>query len=199
MVLVGREERAAMTSLWALVQRLAQLLIDARDPLVAQIKLAWWRDMLGCLANEPTQLPEGEPLLANLRDSWSQGSDLAILTEPVENLIFAEDDASRIAAASDFGDRTFALCHGASPLEGRAAAGARWGLVWGAMVQRERAAAHTMLARARRLPKSVHGDFHDHKALFTLDRWAQAIALKGGDRHWRREALLLLRLGIFGR
>ncbi len=199
MVMVGREERAAMTSLWALVERLSRLLFDARDPLVAQIKLAWWRDMLGHLANDPTQLPEGEPLLSKLRDSWSQGSDLAALTEPVENMIFAEDDAARIAGASDFGDRTFALCHGASPLEGRPAAGARWGLVWGAMLQSEREAAHTLLARAGRLPKSARTDFHDQKALFTLDRWAQAIALRAGERQWRREALLLLRLGIFGR
>lgn len=199
MVMVAREDRASMASLWALVERLAQLLAGARDPLVAQIKLAWWRDMLGHLANDPSQLPNGEPLLADLRRSWGQGNGLGSLTEPVENLIFAEDDAARMAAAGDFGDRTFALCHGASPIEGRTAAGARWGMVWGAMVQGEPAAAHTLLARAGRLRKATRAEFHDQKALLTLDRWARAIALRGGERHWRREALLLLRLGIFGR
>ena len=61
MVAVPRDRRAAMTALWALAERLGQLVRDAREPLIAQIKLAWWRDMMATLENDPTALPKGEP------------------------------------------------------------------------------------------------------------------------------------------
>jgi phytoene synthase len=54
-------------ALLALDQRLAGLLRHSREPMMAQIRLAWWRETLDRDAGE---WPEGEPLLAALR-SWN--------------------------------------------------------------------------------------------------------------------------------
>ncbi len=56
-------------ALLALDQRLAGLLRHSREPMMAQIRLAWWRETLG---REAAEWPEGEPLLAALR-SWNGG------------------------------------------------------------------------------------------------------------------------------
>jgi len=56
-------------ALLALDQRLAGLLRHSREPMMAQIRLAWWRETLERDAGE---WPEGEPLLAALR-SWNGG------------------------------------------------------------------------------------------------------------------------------
>jgi len=57
MVAVPRDRRAALAALWALAERLTNLLIETREPLIGQIKLAWWRDMMVMLAAEPAALP----------------------------------------------------------------------------------------------------------------------------------------------
>ena len=54
-------------ALLALDQRLAGLLRHSREPMMAQLRLAWWRETLDRDAGE---WPEGEPLLAALR-SWN--------------------------------------------------------------------------------------------------------------------------------
>ncbi len=58
--------RPAWTALLALDLRLAALLREAREPLLAQIRLAWWRDRLN---EESASWPIGEPVLAALA-SW---------------------------------------------------------------------------------------------------------------------------------
>ena len=129
MVAVPRERRAAMAALWALAERLTNLLIDAREPLIGQIKLAWWRDMMAMLAADPDGLPKGEPLLAELQTSWAGQGGLDALVDAAEAMLLAEDAAARHAAAVAFGGALFALSGG------QESSGARWGLVWG-IVQR---------------------------------------------------------------
>lgn len=186
MVAVPRDRRARITALWALAERLTRLLRDAREPLIGQIKLAWWRDMMALLAEDPAALPKGEPLLAELQSSWAGQAGLAALVDAAEAMLLAEDAATRRDAATAFGEALFALSGGAG--------GARWGLLWGAGLSEgapllAEAAGHAPPPRAR-----LGG-----QALLMLDRWAGAIAGRGGARHWRREGLLLLRIGLIGR
>jgi 15-cis-phytoene synthase len=58
-----RSVRAPVLALLALDARLASMIRSANEPVLAQIKLAWWRDRLG---SRPTDWPLGEPLLAAL-------------------------------------------------------------------------------------------------------------------------------------
>lgn len=193
MVAVPRERRAAIAALWAFGERLTKLLLDAREPLIGQIKLAWWRDMAALLADEPDALPKGEPLLAELAASWAGQSGLDTLADAAEAMLLAEDAAARHAAAMAFGGALFALAGG--PPGG----GARWGLLWGAALQDSAADAQQFFAAARNLPPPARVSFNGNKALLMLDRWAGAIARHDGERRWRSEGLLLLRLGLLGR
>jgi phytoene synthase len=55
--------RPAFTLLLQLDMRFADIVRKAREPMIAQIKLAWWRD---AFAAEPALRPKGEPLLQAL-------------------------------------------------------------------------------------------------------------------------------------
>jgi phytoene synthase len=192
-VAVPRDRRAAIAALWAFAERLTKLLHDAREPLIGQIKLAWWRDMAAMLAENPAALPKGEPLLAELAASWAGQAGLDRLADAAEAMLVADDAAARDAAARAFGGALFALS--GAPADG----GARWGLVWGAALQDVASDARHFFAAARNQTPPPRGSFRGNKALLMLDRWAGAIAAHDGERHWRSEGLLLLRLGLFGR
>jgi phytoene synthase len=70
--------RAAWLALLALDTRLANVLRSSSEPMLAQIRLAWWRDML---ARDTADRPGGEPLLA-LIEAW--GDEAAGLVELVD-------------------------------------------------------------------------------------------------------------------
>lgn len=57
--------RSAFTLLLQLDERLAGILRSAREPMIAQIKMAWWREAFG---NAAHLRPKGEPLLQALND-----------------------------------------------------------------------------------------------------------------------------------
>ncbi|MBC2650779.1 hypothetical protein [Novosphingobium aerophilum] len=57
---------------------------SAREPMLAQIRLAWWRDRLG---EEPSLWPQGEPLLARLRSWGDTARDLVALVDGWEALL----------------------------------------------------------------------------------------------------------------
>ena len=193
LVSVPHARRAAMSALWELAARLTKLLIDAREPLIGQIKLAWWRDMAAMVAGDPASLPKGEPLLAELGVSWAGQEGLGALIDAAEATLLAESDAERRAASELFGRRLFALSGGTE--EG----GKRWGLVWGAGVVEAAPDARRLLDDAKNADAPSRRIFAGHRALLMLDRWAGTIARQDGERHPRAEGLLLLRIGLFGR
>lgn len=57
--------RSAWRALLALDTRLAQVVRDTREPMLGQIRLAWWRERL---EEASVKRPKGEPLLALLGD-----------------------------------------------------------------------------------------------------------------------------------
>lgn len=59
--------RMQTLGLLALDTRLAGLLRNSREPMLAQLRLSWWRESLGQPADK---WPEGEPLLAAMR-TWN--------------------------------------------------------------------------------------------------------------------------------
>lgn len=193
MVAVPRERRPAIAALWALAERLTKLLQDAREPLIGQIKLAWWRDMMAMLANDPAALPKGEPLLAELQATWAGQGGLEGLVDAAEAMLVAEDGSSRQAAAMAFGRALFGRSGG------REYNGERWGLIWGAGLQEELLDGIDLCIEAMSRPVPSTASFDGDRALLMLDRWAGLIAERQGFRSLRREGLLLLRIGLFGR
>lgn len=191
MVAVPRARRPAITALWALAERLTGLLRDAREPLIGQIKLAWWRDMMAMLASDPAALPKGEPLLAELQATWAGQGGLDALVDAAEAMLVADDHSARRDAAAAFGDALFSLSGGGG--------GARWGMLWGAGLREAEAEARALFADGRDLASPARTAFAGSRALLMLDRWAAAIVAADGERRWRSEGLLLFRIGLIGR
>jgi len=106
-------------------------------------------------------------------------------------MLLAGDATARRDAAAAFGDALFTLSDGGG--------GARWGLVWGAMLQEGGQEGRDLFADARNRSAPPRVSFDGSRALVMLDRWAAAIARHDGERRWRGEGLLLLRIGLIGR
>ncbi|WP_137679294.1 hypothetical protein [Aurantiacibacter suaedae] len=87
--------RAATLALLALDTRLAGVVLGGGEPMLAQIKLAWWRDRLG----EPCdKWPKGEPLLAALEKDLGDGRGLVALVDGWESLLGEQFDVQEFAA-----------------------------------------------------------------------------------------------------
>lgn len=91
--------RAPTLALLALDARLASVVRTRREPLAAQMRLAWWRDLV---VRPQDQWPAGEPLVAALR-SWRDASGLGPLVDGWEALI--EEDLSPAVIAEFVGGR----------------------------------------------------------------------------------------------
>ncbi len=74
--------RADWLTLLALDARLAGIIRQSREPVLARIRLAWWRDTL---QQKAASRPQGEPLLARLAD-WP-GAGLVALVDGWEALL----------------------------------------------------------------------------------------------------------------
>jgi phytoene synthase len=81
-----RRARGATLACLALDTRLAGFLRRGGEPLAVQMRLAWWRDMLG---SAPAAWPRGDPLLENLRD-WQRPDELVALVDGWEALLGEE-------------------------------------------------------------------------------------------------------------
>lgn len=77
--------RSAWTALLALDVRMAGIVRSVREPMLAQIRLAWWRDTLARPAGE---WPDGEPLLRELAAHLpGEAQQLAELPSAWEHLL----------------------------------------------------------------------------------------------------------------
>ena len=76
--------RLPMLGLMALDTRLGSIVCAAREPILGQLRLGWWRQTL---ARPTGEWPEGEPLLAVLRDWPAAAAPLSGLVDGWEELL----------------------------------------------------------------------------------------------------------------
>lgn len=76
--------RADWLTLLALDARLAGVVRQAREPMLAQMRLAWWRDRF---AADPAGWPKGEPLLRRLAEWGEPAAALEQLVDGWEALL----------------------------------------------------------------------------------------------------------------
>lgn len=102
--------RVPTLALLALDARLAGLLRNSREPMLAQLRLSWWRESLG---QPQDQWPDGEPLLAALRSWHGEHSALQALVDGWEALTGPAPLPSEALAtmAKGRGDAFAALAH----------------------------------------------------------------------------------------
>ena len=67
--------RAAFKLLLTFDQRLAHIVRHSNEPMIAQMKIAWWHD---ALAGDPAQRPKAEPTFLALQDLDSSELELAM-------------------------------------------------------------------------------------------------------------------------
>lgn len=193
--------RPALRALLALDARLGQIVSRTREPLLGQMRLAWWRERLG---EAPAAWPTGEPLLTSIAADWrGPVSGLAPLAKAWEELLGE-------APLGPEAIRRFAIGRGsafaafAEAFDGRASAeagraGARWALAdfaFRTSSDQERAAAIGLgraLPRVGPLPRALRG-------VAALDGLAARSLARGEPLFTGRgAALAALRLGMFGR
>lgn len=91
--------REGLAALFALDATLGQVVRGARQPLIGQMRLAWWRDALAALDERP---PPAEPVLAaiaqEVRPYGPSGAALARMAGGWEHLFAEPIDADAMAA-----------------------------------------------------------------------------------------------------
>ena len=177
--------RAAWTAFLVLDQRLARMALAAGEPVLAQIRLAWWRDRF---AEPASAWPQGEPLLAALRGWDGERAALEGLVDGWEGLVGVELDRAAIPACAE--KRVAALAAldrllGGSSAEAVGAVARRWALA--DLTMRLGEESTTPSARAIRLPRTM-------RPLIVLDGLARQDDASG----WRA-MVRTMRLGMLGR
>jgi phytoene synthase len=86
-------------ALFALDAQLAGVVLQAREPMLAQIRLQWWHDVM---AQPAQQRPAANPVLAGLLPLEQAGLDLAASLGPVVRGWEAALDVHDAQAVSDF-------------------------------------------------------------------------------------------------
>jgi phytoene synthase len=112
-------------TLLALDERLGGVVRTAREPMLAQLKLAWWRDRLSA---DPGGWPKGEPLLARLA-GWREPAGLLPLIDGWEALL-AEPPLDAVALDAFAGGRAGALSGFARQLGAGEASAEPWVRSW---------------------------------------------------------------------
>jgi phytoene synthase len=192
--------RARMSPLLALDHRLGTILRNKREPLLAQMRLAWWRDRL---AEAPESWPRGDLVLDALR-LWREPGALAGLVDGWEALLGDHLDEVAISTFADARGRGFAALarelgeNGAT--QQAMVAGRLWALADLAANISDPAERAAVLAHASAdappppLPRALRG-------LAVLAGLARRSLARGGTplMAGRGSALAALRIGLVGR
>jgi phytoene synthase len=191
--------RPATLAMLALDARLAQIVRGRREPLPAQLRLAWWREML---ARPTAEWPQGEPLLEALR-GWRDPTGLAALPSGWEALLADALDPPAIAEFVDGRGQacaTLAAELGVEAVDDAAAAARIWALAdLAANLSdgRERELA-VEYGRSLGSPPRLSSSLRPLAVLAGLG--AAALARGGGDLLAGPSGMLLaLRIGLTGR
>ncbi len=124
--------RAALEALFALDAALGQVLRTTREPMVGQMRLAWWREALAALDTAPAPAePVLQALVAEVLPRGVSGTDLGVLADGWEPLLGDLDHAAIDAHAEKRGAWLFTLAArllGAPEIDRLAAAGRQWAL-----------------------------------------------------------------------
>lgn len=176
-----RDARGALAALLALDAALGQVLRTTREPMVGQMRLAWWREALARLDTAP---PPAEPVLAALAADvlprGVTGVELAAMVDGWEPLLGAIDDAAIAAHGEQRGAALFATAGHLLDVEldALADAGRGWALADLALHLRDEALATTIKQRTTPLLETA-----------ARRRWPRAARPLGTLVHQARMAL----------
>lgn len=194
---------ALTLGLMALDNRLAGIVSRASEPMLAQIRLAWWRELL---TQEPESWPGGEPLLALLKHWRERTAELVQLVNGWECAVTGGDalaiaDIRRLASGRG---AAFGVLAGVLGHSGAAETTARMAREWALAdlaaylpAPADRDTAHEMLGDTawtrQRLPRAL-------RPVAVLNGLAARSFKKGTglDRLTPGSIVPAMRIGLFG-
>lgn len=171
-----RRARGPWAALLMLEQRLADAARPGRDPLMVQLRLAWWRDRLG---EDAARWPVSEPVLAHLRAWQGQHQALVDLINGWEAHVVGDDGGLELAGARTEAYVALANFLGTGRLDTVRAAAAQL------------AATHAATPLPAPLPRAM-------RPLAVLRAFALSDA-RGGKPEPFADLLRIIRAGLFGR
>jgi phytoene synthase len=195
------EWRRALTIFLELDIRLARIVAGTNEPMLGQMRIAWWREQLG---NASDQRPSGDAVLDGIGQCWEgHESALIALVDGWEFMLAEElDQAAANAFARGRAAPFVALGEmaGASMPAGAVTAARRWALVDAAVHIPEGTERSMLLEQAGanrevvRLPRPLRG-------LAVLDALARRSLKRGGRplMEGRGASVAAVRAAIFGR
>lgn len=193
--------RPAFACLLRLDDRLARAVGRASEPVLAQVRLAWWRERLGDLHQSG---PGGEPLLTAIHQHWGAASnELAALVDGWEELAGQAPLSSEAigAFAAGRGEAMAAFARLVGEGDHAAAAGAA-GRLWALADFAVFVSDETERGRARDIARPIPEPslrVRGLRGVAVLGGLArQALSRGGRVGEGRRAALAAMRLGMFG-
>ena len=194
------DKRDALRIFFEADARLARIVAGTTEPMLGQMRLAWWREMLGKPVSER---PSGDRVLDGMGEHWmGRESALIALVDGWEHMLSEEFSEASALAFAQGRSTAFAALTGAGVRDGEAALpeGMRWALADAASHVSPGPDRETLIAAARKigadsaLPRALRG-------LVVLDALSRR-SLKRGARplmEGRMAPIVATRAAIFGR
>ncbi len=199
----GRD-RDLWLAAFALDGRIGRMVLGATEPMLGQMRLAWWRDQFG---QPVTARPDGDPLLDLIGRSWEgceralrdlvDGWEALLSPRPLSEADSASFVAGRSSLARALADRV------GSPTAANEAerAGTLWALAYLAVHTQEPDERAAVLDRAAEIARQNLRLPRPMRPLSVIGGLARR-SLNSGGRPLlgdRLSPLIALRLGLFGR
>ena len=195
--------REDVLNLLLLDTRLASIVRNMGEVMIAQIKLAWWRERLG---EDPSRWPKGEPLLERLQAGSVDPVRFAPLVDGWEVMLLEAPSASDLgelvrARASAWSSLGSSLAPEDAATEAVMAAAGQWTLAELLIVSPELEGEVHKAAKSLGLDAASQGLPRALRPLAVLRALAvRAVARGSGEMlDGLASALLALRVGLFGR
>ena len=200
----GSDVRRRLSAFLALDGRLAQFVSQSKEPMLTQMRIAWWRDQF---RKPVADRPQGDPILDELSANWAGADDAlislvngweALLADPPlpESAVldFANGRAAcfaamaRLSGLPDASDRAFAL-------------GQYWALADLASRVSDDGERGVIIAQSQAMQPKLEAVPYKLRALSILGKLGQKSLEQGGANliSDRSDILLVMRLGLFGR
>lgn len=193
--LVPEHARGAIAVLWRLDAHLGQMAVTGSEPVLRQIRLAWWRDQLADLNGAMTS---PDPLLQDVATQLSGRLDpakVADLAEAWSEQAIVESGNSTGKTGNRLFDLSAMLIASADPVPMMAGRG--WALVRDALSCNAAASAAIWTDAQEMLsPIAIN---HLPRSLAVLVGLARRIAGRRGRRSRWREQAVIVRIGLLGR
>ena len=195
--------RARLAVVFALDQRLSRIVAQSNEPLLAQMRFAWWRDEL---AKPFTQRPTGDTVLGAIGEHWTGDENALTVLVDAWEVMLGEPPLMRGAVKSFASGRATPFAHIAGDYQSDnwqrvQVAATRWAMADATAHMSDGEERQTFIEVGLDRAGDVGSTPRSLRGFAVLEALALRSLKAGGAplMHGRSAALIALRVGIFGR